>query len=693
VNVKSHTPQKPRPVNSPHRVLIVASIIVVWMFIIAGRLVALQIFQHDWLSDRARTQQQNSIETVPQRGVVFDRQGRELARSVDTETLYIEPYRIEDFHLAAATLAPLIGADTGQLEAKLKTAKQENKKSILLERKLSEDIAERIRTAQVKGTYFVKEPKRYYPNGTLAAHILGFVGLDNDGLAGIEQQYNKNIKGEGGRLFLENDGARNPMSYASFETPSKPGESIVLTIDQLIQFHAEKALQAQVEKTHAKSGSVVVLDPRTGEVLALANAPTYDPNDARTASPELRKNQALQNVYEPGSTFKVVAYSAAIEKKLVKPDDMIDCQMGAITVAGRVVHDHKKFGTLTIAQALAMSSNVAAIKLGIKVGDQAMSEFIERFGFGAKTGIELPGETSGLVRKLAKWQPSSIGSIAMGQEVGITPLQMAAAYGAIANNGVRIAPHIVREIRAADGSVLLRTTPEQNRVVSEDTARQLRGMLEGVTLNGTAKRAQLEGYSAAGKTGTAQKIDPLTKAYSRTKFIGSFVGFAPVENPSVVIIVVMDEPKGLYHGGDVAAPVFREIAEQILPEMDVAPDTELKSPPPGMLARNNLNPEVAEKMRQAQELEAETQRATLPEARTVSTGDGTGEVVFASATKNGALMPNLKGVSVRDAMRVCAQLGLQLEARGDGRATRQEPAVGAEVVPGQIVRIDFGRSD
>ena len=663
------------------------------MTIITGRLIALQVFQHDWIRDRARTQQQDSIDTVPQRGVVYDRQGRELARSVDTETLYIEPPRIEDIHLTAATLAPLIGADSNQLETKLGTAKKEDKKSILLERKLSEDSAEHIRGAAIKGAYFVKEPKRYYPNGSLAAHILGYVGLDNDGQAGIEEKFDKRIKGEGGKLFLENDGARIPTAYASFETPSKPGDSVVLTIDQLIQYHAEKALQDEVEKTHAKSGSVVVLDPRTGEVLALANAPTFDPNNVRSATLDLRTNQALQNVYEPGSTFKVVAYSAAIEKKLVKPDDLIDCQMGAITVAGRLVHDHKKFGTLSIAQALAVSSNVAAIKLGIKVGDQAMSEYIERFGFGVRTGIELPGETPGLVRKLARWDPSSIGSIAMGQEVGVTPLQMAAAYATIANNGVRVAPHVVREIRAADGSVVSRTTPEQHRVVSEDTARQLRGMLEGVTLNGTAKRAQLEGYSAAGKTGTAQKIDRATRAYSKTKYIGSFVGFAPVENPSVVIIVVIDEPKGAIYGGDVAAPVFREIAEKILPEMDVAPDTELKSAPPGMLARGELNGEGAERIRESRELAAQIQRATLPESKTVSTSDGAGEVVFASATKNGFLMPNLNGVSVRDAMRVCAQLGLHLEARGDGRATRQDPSAGAEVVSGQTVRIDFGSTE
>jgi cell division protein FtsI (penicillin-binding protein 3) len=683
----------PNPDQTSRRVLVVASIIVLWMFVIAGRLVYLQMFQHSWLRERADAQQQDTVNTIPQRGLVYDRQGRELARSIETETLYVEPQKIDDIRQTARSVAPIIGQDSAKLEAKLQTAKASNKKSILLDRKLDEDHANQIRDLKQKSLYLVKEPKRFYPNGSLAAHILGFVGLDNAGLAGVEQQFNQRIKGEGGKLFVETDGGKKRASYSSFETPSKPGESIVLTIDQLIQFRTEQALQAAMDRTHAKSASAIVLDPHTGEVLALANVPTFDPNSVRAVAPGTLANQALQNIYEPGSTFKAVAYSAAIEKKLVKPDDMIDCQMGSITVAGRLVHDHKPFGTLTITEALEKSSNVAAIKLGIRVGDESMADYITRFGFGKRTGIELPGETAGLVRPLSRWLPSSIGSIAMGQEIGVTPLQMAAAYGAIANDGIRIAPHLIREIKGADGTTVYRSSPEQHRVISADTAKQLRTMLEAVTLNGTAKRAQLEGYSAAGKTGTAQKIDPATKAYSRSKFVGSFVGFAPVDNPSVVIIVVVDEPKGSYHGGDVAAPVFREIAEQILPEMEVAPDTELKPTPGSGYVARNINPEAAAREREQREVQIEEQRATLPQASTDSARPEGGEIIMAVATRNGVVMPDLQGSSVRDAMRVCAQLGLQLEARGDGRAVRQNPSPGSELIRGQTVRIDFGRSD
>jgi len=372
----------------------------------------------------------------------------------------------------------------------------------------------------------------------------------------------------------------------------------------------------------------------------------------------------------------------------VRVDDHIDCQMGAITVAGRLVHDHKPFGTLTIAEALAKSSNVAAIKLGMRVGDPAMYDYIRRFGFGSKTGIELPGETNGILRKVERWQPSSIGSIAIGQEVGVTPVQMVAAFGALANDGVRIAPHLIREVRDAGGNVIYRAQPEQRRVISAETAIALRGMLEGVTLNGTAKKAQLDGYSAAGKTGTAQKIDPRTKSYSSTKFVGSFVGFAPVSNPQIVIIVVMDEPAGAYHGGDVAAPVFREVAEQVLPTLGVMPDIEVKSAP-DMVAQVSDDPERAAKIREEQAQAEQQRQATLPTVD--SNGGRGGEVVYAVATRKAMVMPDLRGRSVRDVARTCAQLGLQVEARGEGRVLKQTPSAGTEVSTGQLVYIDFGR--
>ncbi|HMF55248.1 MAG TPA: penicillin-binding protein [Pyrinomonadaceae bacterium] len=683
---------KARPDASHVRALTIASLLVLWMLAIGVRLVYLQTFRHDWLTVRAREQQEGAVEISSLRGLVLDRSGRELARSVDVESFFIVPGEIQEVDEVASRLAPLIGADGRALATKIRDAQGANRKFLWVARKVDHEQAERINALDIEGVYSRKEPKRFYPNGALAAHVLGFVGLDETGLGGIEQSFNERISGEAGRFFFETD-ARH-RAYTSTEVGGRTGQTVVLTIDQMVQYRTEQALADAVERAHAKSGTAIVLDPRTGEILALANAPTFDPNDARSVQPQVRANQALQNVYEPGSTFKIVAYSAAIEEGLAKPTDRIDCQMGSITVAGRLVHDHHPFGTLTLIDALAKSSNVAAIKLGLRVGDERMHDYITRFGFGSRTGVELPGETAGLVRPVARWQPSSMGSIAIGQEVGVTPLQVAAAFGTIANDGMRIAPHLVREIRAPDGAVAFTAQPEQHRVVSAETARTLRGMLESVTLNGTAKLAQLNGYSAAGKTGTAQKIDPRTHTYSTTKYIGSFVGFAPAENPAVVIIVVIDEPVGSYHGGDVAAPVFREIAEQILPDLNVSPDTQIRQSAGGdLIAQSPHAAEESERVREQLERERQAQQATLPQAADANHGSGLSEVVYAPATRNAVLMPDVRGRSVRDVARICAQLGLQLETEGEGRAQRQQPAPGTEIEVGQVVHIHFRRKE
>ena len=680
---------KSRPDVSPGRALSVAAFIGFWMLIVCARLVYLQFSQHENLANRARQQQQNEIETAPERGELLDRQERQLARSVQTVSLFLDPDGIDTATLDrnAREVSKTLSLKQSELTKQFREAQTEKRRFVWIARRLDAELGNKVVAMNLPGIHAQLEPKRYYPNGPLAAHILGYVGLDGQGLGGVEQFYNSEISGEPGQLFVEKDAYGKP--YESYEIASKPGQTVVLTIDQSIQYQAEQALQAAVQRTRAKSGTAIVLDPRSGEILALANAPTFDPNKVSEAKPETRSNWALQNIYEPGSTFKVVAFSAALEKKLVTPDDRIDCQMGAITVAGRVVHDHKPFGLLTISEALAKSSNVAAIKLGIRVGDPAMYDYIRRFGFGSRTGIELPGETAGIVRKLERWQPSSIGSIAMGQEVGVTPVQMVAAFGALANDGVRMAPHLIREVRNAGGTVVYRAQPEQRRVISADTAIALRGMLEGVTLHGTAKAAQLDGYSAAGKTGTAQKIDPKTRSYSATKHVASFVGFAPVSNPQVVIIVVIDEPAGAYHGGDVAAPVFREVAEQILPILGVMPDIEVKSAP-DLIAEVKESPEQAAKVREQQAQNEQERKATMPTVD--SNGGKAGEVVYAVASRKAMLMPDLRGRSVRDVARTCSQLGLQVEARGEGKVLKQSPAAGTEVSTGQLVYIDFGRS-
>jgi len=695
---------KSQPDVSIRRTLFVAAFVALWMLGITARLVHLQVNRHEKLVARARQQQQDAIETSPARGPVLDREERELARTIDTTSVSLAPDEFrqhkEDTDVqvnasidsTAQGLSSVLGLNKKSVVDQINEAKNSGRRFIWLARRIDPEKAALLEKMQLAGVHTRKEPKRFYPNGSLAANVLGFVGLDGNGLAGIEQVYNEKIVGEPGKIFIEKDSLGR--AYESTEVLGRPGQTVILTIDQSIQYQAEAALTAAIADSHAKAGTAIVLDPHTGDILALANAPTFDPNDVGAAPPAARANWALQNIYEPGSTFKIVAYSAAIEKGLVKPDDHIDCQMGSITVAKRVIHDGHPYGNLTIAEALAKSSNVAAIKLGLRVGDPTMYDFITRFGFGARTGIELPGETVGLVRPLSRWQPSSIGSVAIGQEVGVTPLQMVAAFGALANDGVRIAPHLIREIRNGNGVTTYRPNPEQRRVIKKETATALRGMLEGVTLNGTAKKAQLDGYTAAGKTGTAQKIDPKTRTYSATKFVASFVGFAPVNNPAVVIIVVIDEPGGAYHGGDVAAPVFRQIAEQILPEMGVMPDTDFNEPQ--LVAQAAETPaQVAqlrreEKRRESEIQQEQTRDATMP---TVAPTDNRGgEIVYAVAMQNAILMPDLRGRSVRDVARACARLGMQVEARGEGgRVVGQTPEAGSELRPGQLVYVDFGR--
>jgi len=693
-----------QPDVSIRRTLFVAAFVAFWMLGISARLVYLQVTRHEKLVARAHQQQQDAIETSPTRGPVVDRQEKELARTIDTTSVFVAPDEFKQnkndseaevvaaINQTAQSLASILGLEQKAVFNRINDARNAGSRFLWIARRIAPEKAHLLEQAELAGVHTRKEPKRFYPNGSLAANVLGFVGLDGNGLAGIEQVYNEKITGEPGKLFIEKDS--RGRAYESTEVPGRPGQTVVLTLDQSIQYTAEAALTAAIEQSGAKAGTAIVLDPHTGEILALANAPTFDPNDVGAASPASRNNWALQNIYEPGSTFKVVAFSAAIEKGLAKPDDLIDCQMGSITVAKRVIHDHKPFGTLTLADALAKSSNVAAIKLGLRVGDPAMHDYITRFGFGSRTGIELPGETAGLLRPLSRWQPSSIGSIAIGQEVGVTPLQMAAAFGALANDGVRVAPHLIREIRSSNGAPSYRPNPEQRRVISKETATALRGMLEGVTLNGTAKKAQLDGYTAAGKTGTAQKIDPDTKTYSKTKFVASFVGFAPVNNPAVVIIVVIDEPGGAYHGGDVAAPVFRQIAEQILPDMGVIPDTDFNNST--LVAQAAQTPAEMLRLRQDEKRRDEETRVEETRASTmprVGARDGRGgEVVYAVATSNAIVMPDLRGRSVRDVARACAQLGLQVEARGEGgRVLGQNPQPGMELRQGQIVYVDFGK--
>lgn len=555
------------------RFAIVVALFLVWMCGIGFRLFDLQINQHESLDARATDQRRHEHHTKPLRGSILDRNGRELAVTLEAESLEVDPTELENPEQAALQLANLLGKNPKELIFSFNEGKINNRRSISLARELDQTTIDKIKNLGFsKGLIWRKDQKRFYPNETLAAQVLGFTNREDVGQAGIEAAQEKNLRGEYNEITEQRDGSGRV--YELTESIRQRPRNIILTIDYAIQHKVEQALADGLAATKAKSGAAVVLDPATGEILAMVNAPNFNPNRPGDSKPEMWTNRVVQNFYEPGSTFKLVTYSATLEEKLATPLDQIDARQGFIKINNRIIKDSGSGSVLTLTQGFAKSSNVVAITLGQRLGNERLYEYIRRFGYGAPTGIELPVESRGMLLAPEKWTTDSIGSVPIGYEIGVTTLQSAAAFGAIANAGVLVAPHIIKEIREEDGKILSQLAPAERRVVSEATAHQMRQMLAAVTdTGGTAKRAQLVGYTSAGKTGTAHKYDAQMRRYSESKYIASFVGFAPVEKPAVVIAVMIDEPRGgAHHGGDAAAPIFRDIAEQILPVLHVAPD-------------------------------------------------------------------------------------------------------------------------
>jgi cell division protein FtsI (penicillin-binding protein 3) len=559
--------------------------------------------RHKDFVERAEKQQQRTFEVAPRRGVLYDRNLHELAMTVLVDSIYAVPSEIDDKQEAARTLSSLTHTEAGdaattqkEIAARLAVGKN----FAWVARRVTPDVATKVRALNMKGIYFQKEFQRFYPDNQIAAQVLGYVGVDDNGLGGLEEKFDSSLHGAPGEMYTAMDARRKVLG--STEREPEPGRNMVLTIDENIQFMAEQALDHAMEKTQAANGTVVVQDLHTGQILALAIRPTFNPNQFRHTTPTLLRDHAVSDVYEPGSTFKLVTYSTALDQGVAKPDDMIDCQGGQITLAGRVIHDDKSdrgLGTVSVATALARSSDVAAVKLALKVGPDKFYEYIRNFGFGSRSGIELPGETRGLLRPTSRWNGSSIGSIAIGQEVAVTPVQLVTMVSTIANGGVYLPPHIlmpdaspapdfnqkvaapqVPQVAAQPfkaGEDLPNPLPSgAHRVISTLSAAEMRQMMEGVVLYGTGKEAQLNGYSSAGKTGTAQKIDPATHLYSKTMHVASFTGFAPVNNPVIAVAVVMDNPKGQYYGASVSAPVFAEVAQQVLEYLGVPHDVDLK---------------------------------------------------------------------------------------------------------------------
>jgi cell division protein FtsI/penicillin-binding protein 2 len=545
--------------------------------IVLFRLVTLQVLQAAELTVKADRQHQKTVSLEGARGTIVDRNGKVLAMNLEVPSVFGVPKEVDSPNRTARLLSPVLHVRVNELEQKLR----QDRRFVWLARKLDPEQGRWFDRTRIEGIGVVMEGRRFYPKGPLLSHLLGFAGMDGQGLEGIERRYESDLQGEKRVTVLQRDAkGRTVFSKGQqAEQAPAPGHRLVLTIDEVIQYIVEKELDSAVVRAQAKSGTMIVLEPHSGALLAMAGSPRFDPNVLSNLSPDRWRNRALTDVYEPGSTMKAILAAAAIEERVMKPDTLVFGEQGSMAIASTVIHDHEKLGWLTFAQVIQKSSNIGAAKAGMALGDQRLYQYLQAFGFGARTEIDLPGEVTGLLKNPKAWGRRTVASVSMGQEVGVTPMQMVAAIAAIANGGLLMKPYVVSEIRDAQDEVKRQMLPQvRRRVISTETARAVTRILEGVVTEGTGGKAAISGFRVAGKTGTAQKIDPRTGAYSDSKFVSSFVGYVPADNPRLAMIVVIDEPQGEAWGGAVAAPVFNRVGEQALSYLGVS------SPEPVKLA-------------------------------------------------------------------------------------------------------------
>jgi cell division protein FtsI/penicillin-binding protein 2 len=673
------------------RLLIIAAVGLVWMLAVFGRLGYLQLFRHSEYMARAQRQQKRVIEITPKRGAIYDRNMHPLAMSLQVDSTFAIPSELgENKAQAAKLLSGVLNIPREVLEAKFESGAT----FVWIARKLQPEKREAVEALNLKGIYFQKENQRFYPKRDLAAHVLGFVDLDEKGLGGIEYELDDQIRGKSEKIIVMAD-ARQRW-FDGGEAQRERGANVVLTLDEKVQYIAERELGAAIAKTRAIAGTVVVMNPGTGEILALANWPKFNPNNASDAPAEARMNRGVSALYEPGSTFKLITLAAAFDQGITRPGEVFDCENGAVYVAGHRIRDHKPFGLLSVADILAQSSDVGAIKIALRLGAPKFYDYIRAFGFGQPTGVDLPGESKGILRRVENWSAVSIGSISMGQEVGVTPIQLASAVSAIANGGLLYRPHVIAELRRGDKALPAEgvlAPAEPKRVIRAETAATLRQLMEGVVLDGTGKLARLDGWTAAGKTGSAQKIDPATGRYSPTQLIASFTGFAPISNPAVTILVSLDSPVGQHEGGQVAAPVFKRIAEQVLPYLDVPRDVPLA---PRLMQAAYKNRDLAGTG--ALEDFTPTDFSGLPDqppavvsAPNPKERKNEASSVTVAVDQGGEIeVPDFSGKTMREVTEACIRLGLEPVLVGTSLATNQAPAAGARVRRGARITVQFG---
>jgi cell division protein FtsI (penicillin-binding protein 3) len=563
--------EKIRLEQSKKRAIIIRTIMYFCFFSIFIRLVFLMVFDHGVLSEKAARQYRKTKTLTVQRGGIWDREMRPLAVNTEAESLYAVPSRITDVRSIAQQLSPVIKVSAMKLNKKFYMKK--NKSFIWLARRMDEKTAQRVYALQTEANLqeigMLTESKRYYPNGHVASHILGFTNIDNEGIDGIELKYNDYIKGKKRKVYLKKD-ARGMSLSEGFEEDMR-GDNLLLTVDETLQNIIEREIAKAVQTWKAKAAVAIMMNPDTGEILAMANRPTYNPNLFHKSKVKDRRNRTITDIYEPGSTFKMVLASAALEEGVVRPHQWFDVSKGFIKVPGGLIRDDHKNKILSFSEVIQKSSNTGAVQIGQRLGEKKFYRYIKAFGFGEKTGIDLPGEVRGILREPGDWSGRSLASLSIGQEVAVTPLQILRAYSVIANGGKLMKPYLVSEIISSEGETIKRFYPEiERKVISEETARRMRDILKTVVEEGgTAESASILGNIVAGKTGTAQMINPKTGRYSKDDFVSSFVGFVPADNPEIALIVVVYKPKGKRYGGVVAAPVFKSIVEQTLVYLNI----------------------------------------------------------------------------------------------------------------------------
>jgi cell division protein FtsI (penicillin-binding protein 3) len=651
------------------RLVVFAVVFAAWTVAIEARLVYLQVYEHSALQARADRQQLKTMTLPPRRGEIVDRNGRLLAYSVDADTVAADPSEVKDPDATARAVCAAIQTCTPDLERVMTDRlRRRDRQFANLARWISPPDAARVRALELEGIIMLRETKRYYPKRDLAAHVLGFVGAENSGLAGLESRFDSRIRGQEGRLLVQADARQRAMAVREQQLPTS-GDGLELTLDQYLQHIAERELRAAVEATNAVGGTIIVMQPHTGDVLALANWPTYNPNAFSGVDAETRRNRAVQEIYEPGSTFKIVTASAALEEGVLGPDDPIDCSPGYITFPGRKpIRDVNRYGILSFTDVIVKSSNVGAIKAGLQLGPERMVRYMTRFGFGQRLAPDFRGESAGIVWGARSLDASALASVSMGYQVSVTPLQMAAAVSAVANGGTLFEPRVVRAF-IHEGRREEAAPKPVRQAIAPETAATLTMMMEEVVLRGTAKAAQIPGFSVAGKTGTAAKL--VNNRYSKSDYNASFVGFVPSRRPELAIVVVIDTPRRgpgtHYYGGVAAAPVFQRVAAASLRHLGVAPN--LNAPPPVLVARHGP---------------ADDELAPRP-AHAPAVLESVVELV------DPGVMPDLRGLSAREAVRELMRLGLTPRLQGDGFVLDQHPRPGERIDGSHTAELSLAR--